>query len=73
MASFQYTARDKKGRSTTGTMEASSKQDLMDKLRGKGLMPTSVADGTVWSARAHLAQERHRRAGGRARRRGWAQ
>ncbi len=52
MASFQYTARDKKGKSTTGTMEASSKQDLMDKLRGKGLMPTSVADGAAAQSRA---------------------
>jgi type IV pilus assembly protein PilC len=44
MASFQYTARDKTGNSTSGLMEADNRQDLMRKLRDKGLVPTSIAD-----------------------------
>lgn len=50
MASFQYTARDKTGNSTTGVMEAENRQDLMRKLRDKGLVPTSIDDAR--SARA---------------------
>lgn len=45
MASFQYTARDKMGNSSAGTMEAESRQVLVDKLRGKGLVPTSIVEG----------------------------
>ena len=45
MASFQYTARDKTGNSSAGTMEAESRQALVDKLRGKGLVPTSIVEG----------------------------
>ncbi len=45
MASFQYTARDKAGNSTSGTMDAENRQDLLQKLRAKGLVPTSVGDG----------------------------
>jgi type IV pilus assembly protein PilC len=50
MTSFQYTARDKTGNSMSGMMEAENKQDLLRKLRGKGLVPTSITDGQ--SARA---------------------
>ncbi len=45
MSSFQYTARDKAGNSTTGVMEANNRQDLAQKLRDKGLVPTSIVDG----------------------------
>jgi len=45
MASFQYTARDKAGNSTSGTMDAENRQDLLQKLRAKGLVPTSIGDG----------------------------
>ncbi len=45
MTSFQYTARDKTGNSASGTMEAESRQDLMRKLREKGLAPTSILEG----------------------------
>ncbi|UCD56579.1 MAG: type II secretion system F family protein, partial [Candidatus Hydrogenedentota bacterium] len=44
MATFQYTARDKSGNSMSGAMEADSKQDLIKKLREKGLIPTSIND-----------------------------
>jgi type IV pilus assembly protein PilC len=50
MSSFQYTARDKQGKSTSGMMEAENKQDLMSKLREKGLMPTSIVDGSSGKA-----------------------
>ncbi len=52
MASFQYTARDKTGNSTTGVMEAENRQDLMRKLRDKGLVPTSIADARAAQAGA---------------------
>lgn len=45
MTTYQYTARDKTGASTSGTMEADNRQDLTAKLRGKGLVPTSIIDG----------------------------
>jgi type IV pilus assembly protein PilC len=47
MSSFQYTARDKQGNSTSGVMEADSKQDLIGKLREKGLMPTTVVENSA--------------------------
>jgi type IV pilus assembly protein PilC len=46
MSTFQYSARDKSGHMLTGIMDAESKQDLLQKLRGKGLIPTSVNEGT---------------------------
>lgn len=52
MSSFQYTARDKQGNSTSGVMEAENKQDLISKLREKGLMPTTVVDGSAGKAGA---------------------
>jgi type IV pilus assembly protein PilC len=51
MASYQYTARDKTGNSTTGVIEAESRQDLMRKLRDKGLVPTSISDSRSSQAR----------------------
>jgi type IV pilus assembly protein PilC len=45
MPSFEYTARDKSGTSLSGRMDADSKQDLLQKLRNKGLVPTSVNQG----------------------------
>jgi type IV pilus assembly protein PilC len=45
MGSFQYTARDKAGKSTSGMMDAENRQDLLQKLRDKGLVPTSIVDG----------------------------
>ena len=45
MPSFEYTARDKSGSSLSGRMDADSKQDLLQKLRNKGLVPTSVNQG----------------------------
>ena len=47
MSSFQYTARDKTGASRAGTMQAESRQDLVAKLREKGLVPTSIVDGSA--------------------------
>ncbi len=52
MATFQYTARDKSGNSLSGMMEADNKQELLQKLRSKGLVPTSVADGRSGGAAA---------------------
>ncbi len=52
MASFQYTARDKTGKSLSGVMEAENKQELLQKLRNKGLIPTSVNDPRTGSAGA---------------------
>lgn len=52
MASFQYTARDKAGKSLSGVMEAESKQELLQKLRNKGLIPTSVNDSRGGGAAA---------------------
>ncbi len=46
MASFTYTARDKNGKSTTGMMEAGSRQDLATRLKEKGLLPTSINEGS---------------------------
>ncbi|MBI5116599.1 type II secretion system F family protein [Candidatus Poribacteria bacterium] len=50
MPTFQYTARDKSGNSASGRMDADNKQDMLQKLRDKGLIPTSVSD--THSARA---------------------
>ncbi|MBI4831060.1 MAG: type II secretion system F family protein [Candidatus Lindowbacteria bacterium] len=50
MPTFQYTARDKSGNSASGTMEADNKQDMLQKLREKGLIPTSVSDGRATRA-----------------------
>ena len=50
MSSFQYTARDKTGKSLSGVMEADSKRDMLKKLRDKGLVPTSVNEGRVPTA-----------------------
>ena len=44
MPSFQYTARDKSGKSMSGVIDADSRQDMLQKLRDKGLIPTSVND-----------------------------
>lgn len=44
MPSYQYTARDKTGRSMSGVLDADSRQDMLQKLRDKGLIPTSVVD-----------------------------
>ena len=50
MSSFQYTARDKTGKSMSGVMEADSKRDMLKKLRDKGLVPTSVIEGRMPAA-----------------------
>ena len=47
MSSFQYTARDKTGKSMSGVMEADSKPDMLKKLRDKGLVPTSITEGRM--------------------------
>jgi type IV pilus assembly protein PilC len=52
MAKFQYTARDKSGNSLSGTMEAGNKQELLQKLRGGGLVPTSIDDGRSAAAKS---------------------
>jgi len=44
MPSFQYTARDKSGKSLSGVLDADSRQDMLQILRDKGLIPTSVND-----------------------------
>ncbi len=54
MSTYQYTARDKSGNSLTGSLEADSKQDLMQKLRSKGLIPTSVNLGGTGSVAANV-------------------
>jgi type IV pilus assembly protein PilC len=45
MLTFQYTARDKSGNLLSGALDAENKQDLLQKLRSKGLIPTSVNEG----------------------------
>ncbi len=50
MSTFQYTARDKSGASRSGVMEAENKQDLLQKLRGKGLVATAVYEGAAPAA-----------------------
>ena len=44
MPSYNYRARDNAGKSVKGTMEASAKAELIDKLRNMGYMATSVTD-----------------------------
>ncbi|RJP21316.1 MAG: type II secretion system F family protein [Candidatus Abyssobacteria bacterium SURF_5] len=51
MSTFQYTARDKAGNVLNGVLDADNKQDLLQKLRGKGLVPTSVNEGGPAAAR----------------------
>ena len=58
MASFTYTARDKNGKSTTGTMEAPSRQDLASKLKEKGLLPTSINEGSGGRASATAKKQK---------------
>jgi len=55
MPSFEYTARDKSGNSLSGRLDADSKQDLLQKLRNKGLVPTSINHGG--SARAGASRK----------------
>jgi type IV pilus assembly protein PilC len=43
MAKFEYIAVNAKGEETAGAIEASSKDDAINKLRGGGLFPTQVA------------------------------
>ncbi len=43
MAKFEYIAVNSKGEETAGAIEASSKDDAINKLRGGGLFPTQVA------------------------------
>lgn len=50
MSTFQYSARDKAGNVLTGVLDAENKQDLLQKLRGKGLVPTSVNESGRTSA-----------------------
>ncbi|GAB4330324.1 MAG: type II secretion system F family protein [Candidatus Abyssubacteria bacterium] len=50
MSTFQYTARDKSGASRSGVIEADSKQDLIQKLRSKGLVPTAIYEGAAPAA-----------------------
>jgi type IV pilus assembly protein PilC len=42
MPSYIYKARDETGRLVRGTLEALSQEDLADKLRGKGCVPTYI-------------------------------
>ncbi len=56
MSNFQYTARDKSGNLLTGAMDADSKQDLLQKLRGKGLVPTSVSEAGSGGAKTAAAR-----------------
>ncbi len=43
MAKFEYLAVNSSGEETAGSIEASSKDDAINKLRGSGLFPTQVA------------------------------
>ena len=43
MAKFEYIAVNNKGEETAGAIEAGSKDDAINKLRGSGLFPTNVA------------------------------
>lgn len=58
MATFQYTARSKDGKSQTGTLEADNRQGVLTKLRGMGLVPVTVQEeraggGAKQGARRH--------------------
>lgn len=44
MPTFEYVARDKTGKEITGTQEASTKEALIQQLRDKGLMTSSVEE-----------------------------
>lgn len=44
MPTFEYTARDKTGKEITGTQDAASKEALIQQLREKGLMTSSVEE-----------------------------
>ena len=41
---YKYQAKKITGEETSGTMEASSKTDLVDKLRERGFIPTLVQE-----------------------------
>ncbi|MCE5216819.1 type II secretion system F family protein [bacterium] len=44
MATFEYVARDKTGKEVTGTQDAPTKEALVQQLRDKGLMTSSVEE-----------------------------
>ena len=44
MPTFQYEAVNASGKSTKGTIEASSREDAQGQLKGQGMFPTSVEE-----------------------------
>lgn len=46
MPSFSYTARDKSGATTTGTLDAPSRRDALRRLQTRGLQPTSLQEAS---------------------------
>jgi len=47
MPLFSYDSFNKQGKKITGTIDAASKQNAIDVLRGQGLMPTKVIEATA--------------------------
>ncbi len=60
MPSFSYTARDKSGATSTGSVDAPSRRDALRKLQTRGLQPTRLDESTGAAPKA----ARSRRPGG---------
>ena len=56
MPTFAYTARDRTGKSLSGTLVAENKQTLVGVLQGRGLVPTSVQEAGGGGGRAAAAR-----------------
>ncbi len=62
MPSFKYTARDREGKLVQGAIEASGQDEVIGKLQEKGLIVTSVAEGTVQQTSiTEKAKKRHKK------------
>ncbi len=62
MPSFKYTARDGEGKLIQGVIEASGQDEVISKLQEKGLIITSVAEGTAQQTSVtKKAKKRHKK------------
>lgn len=66
MATYQYTARSRDGRSESGSIEADSRQAVLQKIRGMGLVPVSInEERAARGSTADRGRATPRRRGGR--------
>jgi type II secretory pathway component PulF len=59
MPSFAYTARDKSGAPTTGTIDAPSRRDALRRLQTRGLQPTRLDESSGAPAKSARSRRAH--------------